>query len=250
MVRLDGFRRRLSRDVRRSWSRKRVAAFDLETTGLDVLSDRAVQAAFLWIEGDSTVDSQSWTSVIDPGVPIPDEAASIHGITTAIARDLGVEPQMAFRNLGAKFAEAAEAGIPVVMYNAPFDWPFLLAEASRYGVQIPDVNIIDPLVCDRELDRFRRGSRRLEDVAAHYRCSLPNAHDAASDAAAAGAVARALAERFPQLRESTLPELQARQAEWHARWAVGYTEWRRKSGMDTSDVDPGWPIPQRASHLR
>ena len=64
-----------------NWWEGPVATFDLETTGLDVLEDRIVQAAILVIELDGTTREGGWSGLTDPGVKIPAEATEIHDIT-------------------------------------------------------------------------------------------------------------------------------------------------------------------------
>ena len=80
--------------------------------------------------------------------------------------------------------EAAKAaGIPVVAYNAPYDFSLLKYEALRHGIEpiIAPAPVIDPLVLDKAHDRYRKGKRTLEVVAAHYAVSLVGAHDAAAE---------------------------------------------------------------------
>ena len=165
------------------------AAVDLETTGIDPLDDRIVQAAFVFVELDGTIGAKSWIDIINPGVEIPVAASDIHGITTEIARARGIQPADALGQIAGLLDEITECAIPLVIYNAPFDWPLLIAEARRHGVAMPRVPIIDPLVCDRAMDRYRRGSRKLEDVARHYDYALEHAHYAKADAVAAVAIA-------------------------------------------------------------
>ena len=52
--------------------------FDLETTGINVASDRIVEFSFLKVEpsGLKTTNTQR----INPEIPIPEEASKIHGI--------------------------------------------------------------------------------------------------------------------------------------------------------------------------
>ena len=205
------------------WHEQTVAALDFETTGLDPLQDRIVQAALVFVEPDGTV-SGGWSGIIDPGVPIPADATKVHGITTEVAQTQGVSPLVALTRLARLMNEVAARGIPLVMFNAPFDWTFLLAEAARHGVEIERVDIIDPLVCDRALDRYRRGKRTLEVTAQHYGCRLDGAHDAQADAVAAAAIARVLAARYPELGARPVSELQAIQEDWHAERTRSFAE--------------------------
>src|SRR5690606_31306719 len=89
--------------------------------------------------------------------------------------------------------------VPVVAYNASYDFSLLTHECLRHGIaplESPGP-IIDPHVIDKAVDRYRKGKRTLEVVAAHYRVALDGAHEAAADAIAAGRVAQAIARLFP-----------------------------------------------------
>ena len=55
-----------------------LAFFDLETTGVNVASDRIVEISILKAMPDGTEDIK--TMRINPGMPIPLESSLIHGI--------------------------------------------------------------------------------------------------------------------------------------------------------------------------
>ncbi len=225
------------------WTQNSLLSFDLETTGLNPLEDRIVQAAVVLIAADGTVSDESWDGIVNPGVQIPPGASNIHGITTERARLEGVAPVDALRHMARLIDEAVEAGVPMVIYNAPFDWPFVLAETQRHGVTLRRPDIIDPLVLDRAMDRYRRGSRKLEAVAAHYGCNLLQAHDARSDAIAAAAIVRAQGARYADVGAVAPDALQPLQAKWHAEHAQSLSQHLGKP------IDPGWPLPTNASAL-
>lgn len=71
-----------------SWISGPLLAFDLETTGTDVETDRIVTAAVVRLEADGSV-SRERTWLLDPGVAIPEQASAIHGISTERARAHG-----------------------------------------------------------------------------------------------------------------------------------------------------------------
>ena len=225
------------------WSEDPLIALDLETTGLDPLEDRIVQAAVVLVAGDGAVSEASWDSIVDPGIPIPAGASKIHGITTERAQLEGMVPIDALQRIAILLNDATDAGTPLVIYNAPFDWPFVLAEARRHGVRISTPQIIDPLVIDRAVERYRRGSRKLEAVAMHYGYDLSQAHDARADAIAAVAIARAVGARYPEAGALTPLALQPLQA----RWCTEHAE--RLSRHLGKPIDPGWPRPSNAGHL-
>jgi DNA polymerase III subunit epsilon len=222
-----------------------VGVFDLETTGIDVAHDRIV-TAHVGVLGPDGIVRRSRAWMADPGVEIPLEASAVHGISTAQARAHG-------RPAGDVVSEVVEtlkavfaAGYPVVAYNAPFDFSMLRYEAVRHGVAPIDTPspVIDPLVLDKFMDRYRPGRRTLSVVAEHYRVALDDAHDASADAVAAGRVALALAERFGPALPRTAEELHTRQIAWARLQAESLTEYFVRIGrIDPEErLDGRWPI--------
>ena len=78
--------------------RRPLLFFDLETTGLDVVSSRVVQIALLQVLEDGS--SREWETLVNPGVPIPPATTAIHGITDEDVKD------------APRFEEIAEALLP------------------------------------------------------------------------------------------------------------------------------------------
>ena len=62
-----------------AWYEGTIAALDFETTGVDPLNARIVQAALLFVHPDGSVGPESWTGIVDPGVEIPAGASDVHG---------------------------------------------------------------------------------------------------------------------------------------------------------------------------
>lgn len=223
----------------------RVGVFDLETTGVDVESDRIVTAHVGLLDATGrVVESKTWLA--DPGCEIPAGATAVHGITTAQAqrdgRPAGQVVDEVLRALRALF----DAGVPVVAYNAPYDFSLLKHEALRYGLEpiAQPSPVIDPLVLDKNVDRFRRGKRTLDAVAAHYDVALEDAHEASADAIAAGRVAQALAARFATRLPHDPGELHTQQIGWAREQAASLTEYFVKIGRIDPDepLDGNWPI--------
>lgn len=223
----------------------RVGVFDLETTGVDVRHDRVVSAHVGVLDASGRVlHSRDWLA--DPGIPIPAEATAVHGVTTERARAEGRPAAEVVREVVHALRRVFAAGIPVVAYNAPFDFSLLESEALRHGVEpIADPSpVIDPLVVDKAYDRWRPGKRTLEVVAAHYGVRLDAAHEAAADAVAAGRVAQAVARRFAAWMPPTAHELHTRQIAWARAQAASLTEYFIQIGrIDPDDrLDGSWPV--------
>jgi DNA polymerase-3 subunit epsilon len=164
------------------WMDLPVALLDVETTGRDASTDRVVELGIaIWRRGEIT--THNW--LINPGIPIPAEASSVHHITDDMVKD---KPR--FEAVAHEIAAALEGCIPAA-YNAAFDRAFLhneMARASFRGAAPPalrkDVEWLDPLVWARELQHDER-SKSLGEVASRLGVSLESAHRAQDDAEAA-----------------------------------------------------------------
>lgn len=230
------------------WTIRPLLSIDTETTGTDPFSDHIVEVAAVRLDHDGELLS-GWSTIVDPGVEIPTEAAAVHGITTSKAMAEGVQPKEALEKVADLIHEAALAGEPIVMFNARFDWPILLSEAERHQVEIfPYAAILDPFLIDRMVDQYRKGGRKLGLVAAHYGVELKEeeAHGALADAVASGRVMRRLVRQYPQIGEHSLATLWLRQIRGHERWRDGFEDYLRRTKDPDAVVRPGWPIPVAA----
>lgn len=221
-----------------------IGVFDLETTGVDVGRDRIVTAhvGVLDAHGE-VVSSRSWLA--DPGVPIPDGASAVHGITTERAQREGRPARDVVWEIRESLAALFGAGIPIVAYNASYDFSLLRHECVRHGIAPIDATpVIDPLVIDKSVDRYRRGKRTLEYVAEHYGIDLTGAHEAAADAEAAGRVALALARRYPDAFGDSAQQLHTAQIGWARSQAESLTEYFIKVGrlQPHEKLDAAWPV--------
>ena len=140
--------------------------------------------------------------LVDPGVEIPAEAAAIHGVSTEKARSEGISAAEAVRQISRVLAETFAAGIPVLAFNASYDFTVLAREAERHGCTAPvPFPVIDPYIMDKQADRFRRGKRTLTAMAEHYGVAFENAHTSAADVMATLAVGAAVAAAFPVMAQ-------------------------------------------------
>lgn len=220
-----------------------LAVFDLETTGIDIDTCRIVTAHVGVIGRDGEVlERREW--LVDPGVEIPTAASLIHGVTTERARAEGMPAAVAVAEIIAALHEAACRGLPIVAYNASYDLSVLAREAERYGHDpLPGPGpVVDPLVIDKAVDKYRRGKRTLTAACAHYGVELLDAHDASADAIAAGRVAQAIVRRFPEVAAAALADLHARQVEWCRDQAESYQTWRRSNGEPEFTTSGLWPV--------
>ncbi|MER5946142.1 3'-5' exonuclease [Streptomyces sp. NPDC001904] len=230
------------------WYEGPLAAFDTETTGVDVESDRIVSAALV-VQDVAGARPRVSRWLVNPGVPVPPGATEIHGLTDGHLQRNGRWPAPVMEEMGRALAEQAAAGRPLVVMNAPFDLTLLDRELKRHRasslvqyLENRPLCVLDPRVLDKHLDRYRKGRRTLTDLCAHYEVELADAHDAAADAQAALDVVRAVGRRFATRLERLSPaELHTLQAVWHAAQARGLQAWFARSGTPET-VDPAWPL--------
>lgn len=213
---------------------------DAETTGISVHDDRIVQF-FIGIadEAGNLVDRHEW--VINPGVPVPQEAADVHGFDDAYLAEHGRDPVEALMEIRDVYLKHRD--LTWVFYNANFDLSILDAEFKRHGISEnfgtwarDNAVLIDPLVIDRAKDKYRKGKRTLEAVAGHYGVPFdPDAaHDALYDTKVTAKVAVKILEKYgwPTNQE---------QAACYREWAEGLETHLRKTDPDAR-VDREWPL--------
>lgn len=213
-------------DAGMPWADIPLAVVDFETTGREVGKDRVVEIGIVRFAGGAVVDRHGL--LVNPGVPIPEEASSVHGIKDA---DVAGEPT--FEQHLPRLVELLAGHLPVA-YNADFDRAFLHAEFRMCATEAspveplppalqPQVLWVDPLVWARELLRDL-SSRSLGDVCAHLGVDLSRAHRAADDAEATGHVLLRLAEQMPR----SYGELVRLQALYGARHEAEMSAWRNR----------------------
>lgn len=219
-----------------------LGVFDLETTGVDVATARIVSANLSVIgRSGEIVERLDWLA--DPGIEIPAAASAVHGISTERARTEGRPAAEVVGEIVSAIRSLFSRGLALTVYNAPYDLTLLRHEAARHGVDPLDQPqpVIDPLVIDRAVDRYRKGKRTLETAATVYGVDLTDAHDAGADAIAAGRVAQALAVRFPAELNVAVSELHARQIEWSNQQSASFADYMRKTHNPDFVETGGWP---------
>lgn len=220
-----------------------IAVFDTETTGLDLREARIVTACVAVLDAAGQVIGSPKEWLADPGIEIPEVASNVHGVTTEIARRDGADAKLVVSEIVATLRDLMQAGIPVVAYNAPYDFTILHFEAKRHGIEpLQNVSpVIDPLVLDKKVDRYRKGSRKLEDSAALYSVALDDAHNATADAVAAGRLALALAAKYSAELNMSVEALHEAQISWSREQEESFASFMR--GKNPNFVAQyGWPI--------
>lgn len=157
------------------WHEGHMTALDFEATGTNPLTDRAVTAAIVHAPASGRPRSINW--VINPGIPIPDEAAAVHGWTTERLTEFlqGAEAirihggrQTPMARDGALFEIAGQvstvmaAGTPLVVHNAAYDLTLMETELARHDIDtlssrpVGIAGVIDPMVLEKQYDPYRK----------------------------------------------------------------------------------------------
>lgn len=212
-------------------------SFDLETTSANPKEARIVTSALVKIDGSTTDKVEH---LADPGIPIPEEAAKVHGITTEMAQANGRPHEEVLRETVETIRQAWKDGYTLIVYNAAYDLTVLRSLTGDFTVDGP---VFDPFVIDRVKDPYRKGKRTLTDVSAHYGVELGNAHEATSDAMAAARIAwKQVRQSFPELSQMSVEELMEFQAVSWYQDRVNFKKYLEGRGRDASDVSTAWPM--------
>ncbi|WP_349827790.1 5'-3' exonuclease H3TH domain-containing protein [Brevibacterium litoralis] len=246
------------------WSTGPFYGFDLETTGVDTRTARIVSAALVPFgpvpaaTGGARPDPmlrvplepREW--LLDPGVPIPEAAIAVHGITNERVRAEGQDPATGVASiLDALAAVAAEGGV-IVGHNVVYDLTILQAESLRTGQTAPDGTprtakevvgaVVDTFVLDKQVEKYRRGKRDLTTLTAVWGVALDDAHDATADARAAALMALRIARAHPEVGGLDARAVHAAQIDWKAAQAADFRAYLQRKGRSGNDVSGDWPF--------
>ena len=161
---------------------------DIESTGLNVIRDRILQIAIIKYFPNGR-EPEELMMLINPGIPISEEAMSIHGI---LPKDLANKPtfvQVADKLLNF-IGNADLAG-----YNSNrFDVPILMEEFARVGIEF---DISKRRTIDVQRIFYKMEPRTLR-AALRYYCgkNLTDAHDAMADVRATVDVFKGQLEKY------------------------------------------------------
>ncbi|MDP9306322.1 MAG: 3'-5' exonuclease [Thermoproteota archaeon] len=172
---------------------KPLAFIDLETTGINLGTDRIVEIAIVKILPDSTRVIKR--KLINPGMPIPKTSSDMHGITDEMVKDAPT-----FKQLAHELKQILD-GCDLAGYNSNrFDIPLLVEEFLRVDVEFD-------MKGRRLLDVqkiFHQMEQRTLHAAYKFYCNkeLANAHSAEADVTATADILIAQLERYPNLGRS------------------------------------------------
>ena len=172
---------------------KAICFIDLETTGINVSTDRIVELAIVKIMPDAS--KQLKRKLVNPEMPIPKAATEVHGITDEMVHQAPTFKQIA--NEVKQFIEGAD----LAGYNSNrFDIPMLNEEFLRAGMS---VNLENRKLLDVQ-KVFHMMEQRTLSAAYKFYCNknLEDAHSAEADASATWEILEAQLEKYPVLGNS------------------------------------------------
>lgn len=169
-----------------------LCVFDLETTGVQVVKDRIVEMCVIKVWPDGREDTHVWR--VNPGIPIPAEAAAIHGIS-----DEDVKDCPAFKQIVHEVKSVIE-GCDLAGYNChKFDVPLLAEELLRADCDLPlhKIHVVDVQNIFHKME-----PRTLTAALKFYTGqTLENAHNAEADVRATLDVLVAQTKHYDDLPE-------------------------------------------------
>ena len=157
----------------------RFIAFDFETTGLQVETDRAIEVAAIMFKDGKP--AEKFVTLINPQIPISDLIADITGITNEMVAESPFEKEIIddlFEFLG---------DYPIVAHNTPFDLSFLRAMAERHNKEFIERKCYDTLTLSRAF-LFFQPTHNLSAVSEYFNLSSEGAHRAEKDTENCGEV--------------------------------------------------------------
>jgi DNA polymerase-3 subunit epsilon len=172
---------------------KPIVFFDLETTGVNIGTDRIVEISVLKVFPNGNKESKTW--LVNPEIEIPQGATDVHGITN---EQVVTEPT--FKELAPKVNEMI-AGCDLAGFNSNrFDIPLLAEELMRAGIDFDMKNrkAIDVQVI------FHKKEQRTLSAGYQFYCGkeLEGAHGAEADTNATYEILLAQLDKYDDIENS------------------------------------------------
>ena len=162
--------------------------FDLETTGINIATDRIVELCYIKVYPNGNEESKSMR--INPEMHIPEASSAIHGIYDEDVKDCPT-----FKQIARELANAIE-GCDLAGFNSNrFDIPMLAEEFLRAEV---DFDMTRRKFIDVQ-NIYHKLERRTLSAAYKFYCGkdLENAHSALADTQATYKVLQAQLDKYP-----------------------------------------------------
>jgi DNA polymerase-3 subunit epsilon len=172
---------------------KPLAFIDLETTGINLATDRIIEIAIIKVLPDGKRSIKR--KLINPRMPIPKQSSDVHGITDEMVKDAP-----AFKDVAHELKQMLD-GCDIAGYNSNrFDIPLLVEEFLRADV---DFDMKGRRLLDVQ-NIFHKMEQRTLSAAYKFYCNknLDGAHSAEVDASATHEILIAHLDRYPDLGTS------------------------------------------------
>jgi len=172
---------------------KPLAFIDLETTGINLATDRIIEIAIVKVLTDGKRSIKR--KLINPQIPIPKQSSDLHGITNEMVKDAPM-----FKEVAQELKQMLD-GCDIAGYNSNrFDIPMLVEEFLRAEV---DFDMKGRRLLDVQ-NIFHKMEQRTLSAAYKFYCNkiLDGAHSAEIDASATHEILIAQLERYPDLGTS------------------------------------------------
>lgn len=172
---------------------KPLAFIDLETTGVNLGTDRIIEIAIVKVLADGTRTTKR--KLINPGMPIPKASSDVHGITDEMVKDAP-----SFSQVAQELKQMLD-GCDLGGYNSNrFDIPLLVEEFLRAQVEF---DMKGRRLIDVQQIFYKMEPRTLS-AAYQFYCqkTLENAHSAEADVVATVEILEAQVKRYPELGSS------------------------------------------------
>ena len=173
--------------------KKPIVFFDLETTGINIATDRIVEISILKIFPNGNKESKTW--LVNPEIKISEEAVAVHGITN---EKIASEPN--FKQLAFQIHEMISDSDLAGFNSNRFDIPLLAEELLRAGIDFDMQNrkAIDVQVI------FHKKEQRTLSAGYKFYCGkdLEDAHSAEADTLATYEILKAQLDKYKEIENS------------------------------------------------
>jgi len=176
-------------------------AFDLETTGIQPKTDAIVEIGAVRFTG--TKPGESFSTLVNPGRPIPPGASAVNGITDDMVAD---SPDV--QTVLGDFADFC-GDLPLVAHNAPFDYKFLLKAVDEHKARAPQGVVLDSCALSRVVFPGMI-NYKLGTLVSHFGFPSGEFHRAEVDSVYCGRLFAKIVESLEKAGQpATVPELLA-----------------------------------------
>ncbi|CAL2093567.1 exonuclease domain-containing protein [Tenacibaculum sp. 190524A05c] len=172
---------------------KPLVFFDLETTGINIATDRIVEISILKVFPNGNKESKTW--LVNPEIEIPEHVVAVHGITNE-----KVVNEPTFKELASTINEMiADADLAGFNSNR-FDIPLLAEELLRAGI---DFDMDNKKAIDVQVI-FHKKEQRTLSAGYKFYCGkdLEDAHSAEADTMATYEILKAQLDKYDDIENS------------------------------------------------